>query len=84
LANLLVRHKLGSLVSSNRQAPPRVGKIDGTVYVRDSRNNIYKWNGTNKSFDKVDNVTATNIAVDGNGRPWIAFDTTPTIKRGKD
>ncbi|GAB6051472.1 hypothetical protein JCM17960_02920 [Magnetospira thiophila] len=61
-----------------------VGKTDGTVYITDFSNILYKWNSTNNSFDKVNNVTAYYIAIDENGRPWINTDNTPTIKRAKD
>lgn len=62
-----------------------VGKVDGTVYVREnSTASLYKWNAGNKSFDKVNNLTVDSIVVDGDGRPWICNDTTPIIKRAKD
>lgn len=61
-----------------------ISKTDGTVYITDFSNVLYKWNGTNKSFDKVNNITALYIAVDADGRPWVNTDNTPTIKRGND
>ena len=61
-----------------------VGKTDGTVYIRDTTNALRKWNGTNNSFDKVNNITVYYLAVDNEGRPWVNTDNTPTIKRGRD
>jgi len=61
-----------------------VSKTDGTVYILDTSNIPRKWNSTNKSFDKINNIAGYYIAVDENGRPWINTDNTPTIKRGRD
>lgn len=62
-----------------------VGKLDGTVYVKENGTAaIHKWNAVNKSFDKVNNLTIDTLSVDGNGRPWICNDTTPVIKRATD
>jgi tectonin-like protein len=45
----------------------------GTVYIVDGKSvpfKLYRWNATNKSFDKVDE-TASHVAVDPDGRPWF-------------
>lgn len=45
----------------------------GTVYIVDGESvpfKLYRWNATNKSFDKVDE-TASDVAVDPDGRPWF-------------
>jgi len=60
------------------------GKTDGTIYIVATDNTLRKWNGANSSFDKVNNITAYYVAVDGDGRPWVNTSSTPTIKRGKD
>lgn len=60
-------------------------KVDGTLYVRkNGSSDLYKWNPSNKSFDKINNLTVDTFAVDGDGRPWICRDTTPIIERAKD
>lgn len=67
------------------QKASRIGVgADGTVYVAGTDNTLYKWNGANKSFDKVNNATTVYIAVDDDGRPWLSVNNTPTIKRAKD
>lgn len=58
--------------------------MDGTVYIQGTNNKLYKWNTANGSFDVVNNITVNDIAVDEDGRPWIAVDNTPTIKRARD
>lgn len=60
-------------------------KVDGTLYVRKNGSaELYKWNPTNKSFDKINNLTMDTFAVDGDGRPWICRDTSPVIERARD
>lgn len=70
--------------SGQKASKIAVSKTDGTVYIINTSNALMKWNSTNKSFDKVNNVTGYYIAVDDQGRPWINTDNTPTIKRGED
>ncbi|NQV86750.1 MAG: hypothetical protein HQ492_06705 [Woeseiaceae bacterium] len=57
---------------------------DGTVYILDTSNALRKWNAANKSFDVVNNITGNRIAIDDDGRPWLAVDSTPTVKRAKE
>ncbi len=61
---------------------------DGSVYVTVFENSAYalkKWNATNGSFDKVNNVTANMVDVLSDGRPWIANTSSGTdVKRAKD
>ncbi len=61
-----------------------ISKTTGTVYISGLDNKVYKWNGTNNSFDKLNNVSGDYIAVDDEGRPWVNTDSTPTIKKAKD
>lgn len=61
-----------------------ISKTDGTIYILDTSNVPRKWNSTNKSFDKINNITGYNIAVDENGRPWINTNNDPVIKRARD
>ena len=56
---------------------------DGSVYIVDLANNLYKWNGANNSFDRVNNIILDTVAVDDTGRPWVGSVDTITIKRGK-
>ena len=70
--------------SGQKASKIAVSKTDGTVYILDTSNIPRKWNSTNKSFDKINNITGYYITVDENGRPWINTDNTPTIKRGRD
>lgn len=56
---------------------------NGSVYIIDS-STLYKWNGTNQSFDKVNNLTAETVDLEKDGRPWITAGTTPTIKRARE
>lgn len=70
--------------SGQKASKIAVSKTDGTVYILDTSNIPRKWNSTNKSFDKINNIAGYYIAVDENGRPWINTDNTPTIKRGRD
>ena len=61
---------------------------DGSIYITLYENNAYvlkKWNATNGSFDKVNNVTADKVDVLSDGRPWIANTSSGTdVKRAKD
>lgn len=61
---------------------------DGSIYVTLYENNAYvlkKWNATNGSFDKVNNVTANRVDVLSDGRPWITNTSSGTdVKRAKD
>ncbi|HBU97077.1 hypothetical protein, partial [Thalassospira lucentensis] len=59
---------------------------NGTVYIRDTNNSaLRKWNGANDSFDEVNNAPVGSIAVDADGRPWIATGgSSPTISRARD
>ena len=61
---------------------------DGSVYVTLSENNasvLKKWNATNGSFDKVNNVNANKLDVLSDGRPWIANTSSGTdVRRAKD
>ncbi len=61
---------------------------DGSVYVTVFENSAYalkKWNATNGSFDKVNNVTANLVDVLSDGRPWITNTSSGTdVKRAKD
>ncbi|WP_430475699.1 tectonin domain-containing protein [Thalassospira lucentensis] len=58
---------------------------NGTVYIRDTNNALRKWNGANDSFDEVNNAPLGSIAVDADGRPWIATGgSSPTISRARD
>lgn len=61
-----------------------VGKKDGTVYVSEIYNTLRKWNGINQSFDKVNNISAQYVAVDGDGRPWVSDGSDGTIKKAKN
>ncbi|MFH1805483.1 MAG: hypothetical protein ABID63_11415 [Pseudomonadota bacterium] len=71
--------------SGQKASAIAVGKKDGTVYIKDPDDGLMKWNATNRSFDKVNNVTASSIAVDGDGRPWISIVNPLTeIRRGRD
>lgn len=58
--------------------------MDGTVYIKDTNSKLHKWNAANGSFDVVNNITVSDIAVDDDGRPWVVIDSTPTIKRARD
>lgn len=59
-------------------------KVNGEVYVvKRNTADLYKWNATNKSFDKVAKISVDTFGVDGGGRPWICNDTTPVIKRAR-
>ena len=61
-----------------------VSKLDGTVYaVKNGTSDLYKWNASNKGFDKVNNIVIDTMVVDGEGRPWLCNDTTPVIKRAR-
>lgn len=61
---------------------------DGSIYVTVFENSEYilkKWNATNGSFDKVNNVNADQVDVLSDGRPWITDTSSDTdIKRAKD
>ena len=62
-----------------------ISKVNGTLYAIEFNTGLlYKWNASNKSFDKVNNVFLSNLSVDGSGRPWICRDTTPVIERARD
>jgi len=61
-----------------------VSKLDGTVYaVKNGTSDLYKWNASNKGFDKVNNILIDTMVVDGQGRPWLCNDTAPVIKRAR-
>ena len=61
---------------------------DGSIYVTVFENSVYilkKWNATNGSFDKVNNVNADQVDVLSDGRPWITDTSADTdVKRAKD
>lgn len=62
-----------------------VGIVEGSIYAKKNGTaDFYKWNESNTSFDKVNNITIDTFGVDGDGRPWICNDTTPVIKRARD
>jgi hypothetical protein len=60
-----------------------VGKTDGTVYIVATDFSLRKWNGINQSFDQVNNISPDEVAVDGDGRPWIYDVSSGDIKRAK-
>ena len=58
----------------------------GTVYIVEA-GVPYKWNATNNSFDKINNIQLTmdgEIAVEADGRLWLLSETDNTLKRAKD
>lgn len=61
---------------------------DGSVYIAlqsGGQSQLKKWNATNKSFDRVNNVQADRVGIDSTGRPWIAHTSSSTdVKRAKD
>ncbi|MEK9843621.1 tectonin domain-containing protein [Thalassospira sp.] len=61
---------------------------DGSIYVTVLDGNAYvlkKWNATNSSFDKVNNINADKVDVLSDGRPWITDTNSNTdAKRAKD
>ena len=42
----------------------------GAAYITDTGNNLFKWNETNKSFDRVNRTSVSSVAADAQGRPW--------------
>ncbi|GAB6052865.1 hypothetical protein JCM17960_16850 [Magnetospira thiophila] len=49
-----------------------ISKVDSTVYAKkNGTTDLYKWNATNKDFDKINNISVSTFDVDGDGRPWI-------------
>ncbi len=56
---------------------------NGTVYITDQIGRLFKWNGANKSFDRINNVTARPVAVDDTGRPWIGESNPVVMKRAR-
>lgn len=44
---------------------------NGTLFIVDDGNQLRKWNTGNQSFDRVEGIAATDVAVEGDGRPWI-------------
>ncbi|CCQ74213.1 Exported protein of unknown function [Magnetospira sp. QH-2] len=61
-----------------------ISDVTGTVYISDDSNVLRKWNGTNGTFDKVNNTTSHWVAVDAEGRPWFNESNTPVIKKARD
>mgnify|MGYP001793474741 CR=1 FL=1 len=60
--------------------------LDGTVFASSvgSNFNLVRFNATNRSFDRVTNVTAPAfVDVDSKGRPWIV-EGAQTIRRARD
>lgn len=58
----------------------------GTVYIVEA-GVPYKWNSTNNSFDKINNIQLTTggeIAVEADGRLWLLSEMDNTVKRAKD
>jgi hypothetical protein len=43
----------------------------GAVYLVTTSAQLYKWNNTNQSFDRVNRNEVSKVAVDADGRPWI-------------
>lgn len=88
--NNLVRQWNGSSFEVRpKRGSQKASTIDvggnGTVYIRDTNNALRKWNGANDSFDEVNNAPVGDIAVDADGRPWIATGgSSPTISRARD
>ncbi len=56
---------------------------EGSVYIVDPADELYKWNGANKSFDRVNNTELKTVAVDDTGKPWIGEIDPVTLKRGR-
>ena len=44
---------------------------DGSIWITGTNHGVYRWNGSN--WDMIDG-SATLIAVDPQGRPWVATD----------
>jgi hypothetical protein len=58
----------------------------GAVYIVEA-GIPYKWNGTNNSFDKINNIQLTadgEAAIEADGRLWLVSETDNTVKRAKD
>jgi hypothetical protein len=54
----------------------------GAVYYLDIASRLFKWNNTNKSFDRVNRYGVSQVAVDSHARPWI-IDSTSKLFRAR-
>ena len=55
----------------------------GVVYLTDTSDRLFKWNETNKSFDRVNfpyGNGVVSVAVDGNGLPWAMTGSTEVYR----
>ena len=55
----------------------------GVVYLVDTSDRLFKWNGTNKSFDRVNfpyGNGAVTVSVDGSGLPWAITGSTEVYR----
>lgn len=61
---------------------------NGTIYIVDLANKLRKWNASNKRFDEIRNTSASVVAVDNTGRPWIVDNSNPpagiTVERARE